>query len=445
MNNAPLFPRKVLCLHCMDGFVVKGRCTRCGRPATDAERSPDALPFGCQLNGRYQIGRVLGHGGFGITYLAWDYRGRRRVALKELYPSRMERSPDGQSVVVSPELQPFFQHAKKRFVDEARVISSLRREPAIVNIYDYFETNNTTYYAMEFLEGADLQHVFIQNKGVMTWQQLEKPVESVMQGLAILHGHGLIHRDISPDNIFICSNGDTKLIDFGSVRREDAGHFTAFLKDVYAPPELFLTNGNQGFWTDTFSLCATLYYLLSRGTLPSKVYERSASLKSSGKDSLVPLSAFNPSAPPRVVEAIMYGLNLDDTKRFRSIDEMHAALFGVSRQSSSTAGVEIRCLHGQFAGRHFFVPEGSYITLGRGEGTNTIGYPVNPQEAPGISRRHCVFFAGKGGRLFVQDQNSRFGTYVGGKRIQPQQWVEVKAGLSVRAGDEEFAFFNAKA
>lgn len=435
-----------LCLNCMEGYIVGGRCNHCEKPNTDEGRPPHALPFGYSLKrGRYLLGRVLGNGGFGITYLAWDNAGRRRIAIKELCPGSADycqRDPTNNMVVINPEKRQFFQHVKRRFVDEARLLSYLRDDPDILDIYDFFEANGTAYYAMEYLDGMDLQHMLARNGRALSWQQLEQPMYHVLRGLGTLHGHGLIHRDISPDNIFVCNNGKAKLIDFGSARREDADHFTTILKAVYAPPELFLSNGNQGFWTDTFSLCATLYYLLNGGELPVKVFDRSIGLDAKGVDPLKPLSQFKPNAPAYVVNAVMRGMSLDIEARFKSVEEMQNALFPGRRASRSEGGCTIVCTHGRFMARRYTIPAGKYVTLGRGEGTNTIGYPDNPQLSPGISRRHCVFFADREARLYVQDQNSRYGTFVNFQRIPPMSWVEVKKGQKITVGGEEYALID---
>ena len=429
-----------VCLHCMKGFVVGGRCRICGKPSIDIARQPNTLPFGYRLvtaQGRcYQIGNVLGIGGFGITYLAWDAASSRPVAVKELFPNRLSRNMTTMEVKASPEQQAMFQHFKRRFMDEARIISYLKNEPEIVNIYDYFETNGTGYYAMEYLQGMDMQH-WLEKKGApMTWYELQSPVKQVMRGLKALHGYGLLHRDISPDNIFGCNDGVVKLIDFGSVRNANADHFTTVLKRGFAPLELFMEKGNQGFWTDTFSLCATIYYLLS-GKLPAQVYDRLPQIKEKGVDPLVPISQYAPNLPPYVAKAIMYGLQLDETKRFQNIDEMHSAFFPeVSREQRPARVIRLNCVGGLYTDKWIQIPLGGYISLGRG-GSNGISYPA---DTPGISRRHCVFYAHNSGRLFLQDQESTNGTYLDNRRVEPMKWYEIRPGHVVRIGREIFTW-----
>ncbi len=431
------FGRRTRCLHCMKGYVVNGRCQFCGKYNRDPEREQGVLPFGYQLRQRYVIGRVLGRGGFGVTYLAWDNAQQRRVAVKELFPTKATRASDGLTVVMAKSLEDYYAKLRERFVGEARMIGELRSESAILNIYDYFEANQTGYYVMEFLEGRDLRSLFKAQNGVMSWQSLERPVKDILDGLEVLHKRALIHRDISPDNIFVCSDGKTKLIDFGSMRRGDAMHYTVILKADFAPPEQFLAHGNQGPWTDTYSLCATLYYLLSGGKRLKSAESRFASLSLDGEDPLPPLSSFSPNAPDYVVEAIMHGLKLRETERFQNVEEMRKALFPAAETRNSA----LRCVRGRFSGRSFPLRMETFVPLGRGAGNRSgIEYPENPQQAPGISTRHCVFYLDRNGRLFVQDLHSRFGTFVNGQKLQPGNWERLLPGQYVQVGGELFAF-----
>ena len=428
-----------ICLHCMSAYVVDGVCRNCGKPPTDENRSPNALPFGYRLqtprNRLYLIGRVLGEGGFGITYLAWDQAGRRPVALKELFPNRFSRAAN-MELNVEPNQLSLFLHFKKRFLDEAHIISSLRNEPRIVNIYDYFELNGTGYYTMEYLRGTDMQHWIMRKQAPLTWKELESPILQVLKGLSVLHGYGLIHRDISPDNIFVCADRQVKLIDFGSVRSANADHFTTILKQHYAPPEQLLADGNQGFWTDTYSLCATIYYLLS-GRLPAQSYNRVAAVKTGGTDPLVPLSQLNTAAPDYVLRAVMHGMNIDESSRFQNVEEMRSALFPGTQREKSRPGSVIECVNGVYKGRHFVVAAGSYASLGRGEGSNAIPFPAN---TPAVSRRHCVLYTHPSGKLYVQDQESRYGTFVDRRRIPPGRWIPLNPGQTFSIGNEQFVF-----
>lgn len=429
-----------LCPNCMAGFLTNGVCSRCGKAVSDIQTLPFALPPGYRLaNGRYYMGRVLGHGGFGVTYLAWDSKSRTRVAIKELFPGgSVTRSQSDCRVHVNKGRENYFQHIRVRFKEEAQTLSYLRAHPEIVNVYDLFEALGTVYYVMEYLDGENLDSLLKRYGNSISWQHLEKPVWETIQSLRILHGHGLIHRDISPDNIFVQRQGETKLIDFGSVRHYNNTHFTTIFKDSFASTEMFLTNGRQGAWTDTFSLSATLYYMLSRGRLPAKAPDRVASRQLSGSDPLVPLDRFSPAAPVYVINAVMQGLSLNIDQRFKDVETFQKALFPNAVIYGRSAPHGIVCVRGQYRGKNFVLPQERVVMLGRGKNGNMIAYPDNPQLAKGISRRHCAFYVDGKGVLYVQDQNSRYGTYLDGKRLAPSVWYQVTGRQAIAVGDEEF-------
>lgn len=146
------------CIHCMQGVVLRGVCTSCGKPETeDAQRPINALPVRYLLGQKqYELGRVLGSGGYGITYLAWDQKGERRVAVKELFPAHaVRRGENGRDVVVTQGQQQYFQHVKQRFCEEAQALYGLKNVPEVIDVYRLFEENGTAYYVMEYLEGMD--------------------------------------------------------------------------------------------------------------------------------------------------------------------------------------------------------------------------------------------------------------------------------------------------
>lgn len=423
-----------LCQNCMAGYVVNGICNRCGKPAGDSDRPPEALPLGFRL-GRYFLGKVLGHGGFGITYLAWDTYTNSRVAVKELYPIGVV-TRDGKSGVlrVKRGAESYYNHIRKRFKEEALTIVQLRAHPEVIKIFDLFDSFGTTYYVMEYLDGEDLSKL-LRRTGAITWQKLEKPVWDALQILKILHGHGLIHRDISPDNIFVQRCGDAKLIDFGSVRSERAGHFTEIFKAEFAPVELFLANGKQGYWTDTFSLSATVYYMLSGGKLPKQATARLSAVAQGHSDPLIPLGDFSPSAPEYVINAVMHGMAIRIEDRLQNAAEFQRAFFPNNILAQPTVRHDMMCTRGRFYGKMFSLPVGRVVTLGRGMNSNLIAYPQNTQ---GISRSHCAFYVDANGITYIQDRKSKYGTYLGGKKIAPLTWYRVLNGQPIAVGEEEY-------
>lgn len=425
---------KNLCPNCMAGYLNNGVCSSCGRRVFDEARSADALPLGFHLKD-YILGRVLGKGGFGITYLAWDNRRNIRVAVKELFPnSYVERNRTGfvSLKIRDKDTTDFFQHVCKRFQEEAELVKNLSSYPEIIRIYDAFQDLGTSYYVMEYLDGMDLS-MWCARLGHVTWSQLEKPIQDTLQSLRILHRNGLIHRDISPDNIFLLRNGSTKLIDFGSVRSEHAPHFTTILKKEFAPWEQFTPNGDQGAWTDTFSLCASLYYMLSGGEKPVRADIRYEDWKTKGKDLLVPLKVFSPAAPAYVIDAVMKGMSIPLDARFRSVDKMKSAFFPASEIPFSGSRSLI-CIGGLYAGRIEELSPGRGLSLGRGTGNN-IFYP---DETRGISRKQCEIFVDLNGVCYVRDLRSRFGTFLNGQRLRPMEWTRIRENQVLTIGADSY-------
>ena len=265
------------CQSCMMGTYVNGVCSHCHRrQKSAAARDPSALPLGLVLHQRYRLGDVLGRGGFGITYAAWDLCQNLPVAIKELFPKQdVRREGDGKTVAVLRGQEAYFAQISQRFSQEATLLLKLQENRSVVRVYRLFSENNTVYYVMEYLDGLDL-NAWLQQHGPMPWARLSGIIAAVLDALEALHTVGLIHRDLSPDNIFLTRDGTVRLIDFGSVRAyEDSSHFTVFVKKSFAPWEQYQTNSAQGPWTDIYSLCVTMYFALS-GKLPPMASERRA-------------------------------------------------------------------------------------------------------------------------------------------------------------------------
>ena len=251
-----------LCTNCLTGTLRNGVCTYCHKRIHEIPKNPaNALPARYMLGSQYYLGKVIGNGGFGITYLAWDCIEQRRVIVKELYPRQdVQRDQAGRTVIPLKGQEDYYRKLKQRFKEEAEILYSFRHEPSVMNVYRLMEDNNTVYYSMEYLSGFDLK-TYMEQQGKLGWPQLSGYIRKILYTLQILHGQGLIHRDISPDNIFLTSVMDAKLIDFGSVRNYNSGQgLTTILKQVYAPVEQYFTNGAQGPWTDIYALSVTMYH-----------------------------------------------------------------------------------------------------------------------------------------------------------------------------------------
>ena len=217
-----------------DGASV---CPHCGFCAEE-EQPFLALPMGTLLNGRYMTGKVLGVGGFGITYLCYDLTLEIKVAIKEYMPSSLAtRHSDKYSVALTGRGQEDYQNGMERFLDEARILAKLQNTPNIVSVQNYFKENNTAYFVMEYVEGMSLKAYIASQGGKIPYDQALTILLPVMHALTQVHALNLTHRDISPDNIFITARGESKLLDFGAARSSavEKKSMSIILKHGYAP------------------------------------------------------------------------------------------------------------------------------------------------------------------------------------------------------------------
>lgn len=277
------------------------------------------LPAGFRLRGNrgavYTIHRVLGSGGFGVTYEAYTANGQR-VAIKELFPSSLTvRAPDGTVAPVGDSGQ--FNKMMESFHKEIGVLYKLNNAGNFVKIYDYFYANNTAYYAMEYVEGDTLKE-YIKKHGTMDPVQWEQPFLQLMQDIGYLHANGVIHRDIAPDNIKITAGGSLKLIDFGLARPYMMKQgMTVNLKPGFAPLEQYQSHG-QGTYTDIYALAATMYYCFTGKVIPD-AYERKI------QDRLAVPGGLGIPLPYQQEQALLRALAVDYRQRFQTMQEFAAA------------------------------------------------------------------------------------------------------------------------
>lgn len=241
-------------------------CPHCGFDIHAYRQDPIALKLGSVLNQRYMIGGVIGKGGFGITYLAYDLKLDKKLAVKEYYPVGLAlRNPDTTRVSVSNEKseEPFRNGAEK-FYNEAKMVARFNGNTNIVSVYDFFYENDTVYFTMGYLEGETLKS-YLQHSSITEGQAL-KIMQDISSALMVTHSNRILHRDISPDNIMICEDGSIKLIDFGAARQvmaEQSQSLSVILKQGFAPLEQYQKKGRQGAWTDIYALGATIYNALT--------------------------------------------------------------------------------------------------------------------------------------------------------------------------------------
>lgn len=283
------------------------------------EKNSYSLQRNTGLIGRYVIQEVLGQGGFGITYLGIDKLYGNKVAIKEYYPQKIAmRKAQYEDVVTvtSIEEKNNYDKGKKRFLDEAQVMARFNKNEGIVKILDFFEANNTAYIVMEYLEGITLKQ-YLGKYGVLQFRNLIEMMLPLLEALIEIHSQGLIHRDISPDNIMVQHNGKLKLMDFGAARDyTESGNksLTVILKPGYAPPEQYQTHGVQGPWTDIYALCATIYKCLT-GITPPDAIARVMDDKFKEPDQLYG------KLSPDIKKILWKGMNIFPEERYQDIGE----------------------------------------------------------------------------------------------------------------------------
>ena len=296
------------------------------------EENLHCLRKGTRLIGRYIIESVLGQGGFGITYLGIDELHEKKVAIKEFFPqgivTRNIEYQDTVTVTFVGEKENY-EKGKERFLKEARTMAKFSKDKGIVKALDFFEINNTAYIVMEYLEGVTLKQYLAENKRIDA-EDLVELLVPLIEALDEIHSQGLIHRDISPDNIMVLPDGRIKLMDFGAAR--DYTEFgekslSIVLKPGYAPPEQYQTHGVQGPWTDIYALCATMYKCIT-GENPPDAIERVMD------DHLKKISAFGIPVLPQIEEAIIKGMSVAANDRYQNVGDFCEDLYGGYEENS---------------------------------------------------------------------------------------------------------------
>jgi len=322
---------ETLCLGCMDSDEVDVNCPKCGRAAEWKPESALHLPPGIKLRDQYLIGRALGHGGFGITYLGWDTDLARKTAIKEYMPNGVAGRASGATAVTpfSANTQIEFEWGLEKFMDEARVLARFHNHPGIVSVITFFRANGTAYLVMEFLDGTTFEDFLKRRSGRITWETAMRVINPILDALSAVHAEGILHRDISPDNIYLTRTGQVKLIDFGAARNalgQKSRNLSIILKEGYAPEEQYRTSGMQGPWTDVYAVGATLYHALT-GRIPPPALDRQAEA-TDGKDPLVPPTQMGVALSPEAEAALMKSLAIRAQDRFQSVQDFKLGLAG---------------------------------------------------------------------------------------------------------------------
>jgi TPR repeat protein len=312
-----------LCLNCFGVRRPEAPCERCGwRGKAEADVDGQLAP-GSVLQNRYVIGQPLGRGGFSITYRGWDTRLQRMRAVKEYFPAGVVTREGSQSrVSIVSGQSGLYSDGIQKYLAEARVLARFEGHPCIVFPTDFFEENATAYLVMEYLQGETLRQYVIRNGGRIPYEHAVYYLTPVLRALATVHAADMLHRDVSPDNVFLTVENETKLLDFGAARQRLGGQsaaMTVIIRDHYAPPEQYSETGRQGTWTDIYAFAATFYYALTGESPPS-------ALSRLMNDDIRRPSELGASVPLAAEAMLMRALSIQPRDRPQQIDEVLHAL-----------------------------------------------------------------------------------------------------------------------
>lgn len=331
-----------LCMGCMQEFDRPAAfCPYCGFNESQYNKPDNSLPLREIVNGKYLVGKVLGIGGFGITYVGWDFYQSKKVCIKEYFPRQIAvRSTSGStyyeqlSVSVQYTMEPgqytssptreqrAYAKGLEAYIKEAEILSKFYLMPGIVSVRDFFYGNKTAYIVMEYIDGINMKHYAKAKGGRLMPSEVFSLLKDVLKTLNEVHKKNIIHRDISPDNIMVASNGKAKLIDFGAARAYDNNEKVSIqLKQGYAPIEQYSKDGNQGPWSDVYSMCASIYYLLTGIRIPN-AKERQE------KDTVQLLQVMGVPISEERDMAIRKGLSIEPENRYQTIAELFKDLYG---------------------------------------------------------------------------------------------------------------------
>lgn len=329
------------CPNCMKALPSHDDvCPACKFDVAGYEEKANCLKPFTVLQNKYMIGRVIGVGGFGITYIGWDLNLQTYIAIKEYFPdsfaSRDASNANGATQVIANESKiEVYNKGLKRYVEEAQNLSRFYQLQGIVSVKDFFYENGTGYIVMEYINGINLKQYLKNRGGTIDEATVLTLMKPVLESLYEIHKAGLVHRDISPDNIMVDNSGKIKLIDFGSARGKSAETektYTVILKHGYAPSEQYYAKGKQGPWTDIYSLCATMYKMLT-GSIPPNSVERMEN------DEYKAPSALGINVSQRTEYVLSKGLAVKAADRYQDIGQLLTDLYGTAPIAATVPGM----------------------------------------------------------------------------------------------------------
>lgn len=286
-------------------------CPLCGYIKDTLPETSVHLKPGSVLSERYIIGRVLGYGDYGVTYIGWDAKLEQKVAIKEYLPCEFSTRVSGQNKasVISGSGGEQFIAGLNRFIDKAKKLSQFQKEDGIVRVFDCIAENDTAYIIMEYLDGESVSDR-LKRESIIPDRESISLLKPVINALSEIHDSGMIHGNISPDNIVITTDGRVKLIGFGDTHPSSVtqNSISSSIIPGYSAPEQYV-GGTQGPYTDVYSLGATMYKMLT-GTTPPEASERQAYIGRKKRDPLVGLRKIKPTISPVTEAAVLNALNL---------------------------------------------------------------------------------------------------------------------------------------
>ncbi len=383
------------------------------------------LPEGTLLGNRYIVKSVLGIGGFGITYKAFDTLKQKICAVKEFSPSGLAyRSPgETQMRIYSSAAASYYQHGMMRFLEEAEMLKRLENVPAVVQVEECFQENQTAYFAMEYLDGTNLKKVIMAAGNAISGDDIIWMIAEVGTAMGIIHRTArILHRDISPENIYLLKDGRVKLLDFGSARQQtmdERQEFSVEFKHGFAPPEQYSRTGKQGFYTDVYALASTCYYALTGVRVPD-------AMERLGEKNYVPLKELRPDMDSRISDALDRALMLDYRQRTQTMEEFVEGIRpGWSWEPEENEEVSqpellkkrqpyLEITAGADAGVRWKLPANTEIKIGRSPKQSNIILDGDHR----VSKVHCsLVYEDETGDFLLKDL-SRNGVFVNGERLE---------------------------
>lgn len=459
-----------ICPKCM--AALQGRVCRCGFVAEPNSDYAMALPNYILLNNRYILLGVIGAGGFGVTYRALDLTTKQVCAMKEYVPAGVAiRRPDGLLCADSGAKNGIYQHGKFRFMEEAYMLQKLNYMPSTATIRDCFEENNTAYYVMDFIQGRTIKEILVR-QGRMDLAPALNVLCSVAEALDQIHRTAhIIHRDISPENIMLTSNGEVKLLDFGSAKFEAKRaheNFTVVLKSGYAPPEQYTSDADkQGPHTDVYALVSTFYYMVTGIKIPS------AMARCNGA-TYTPLAEIM-GAPRELSDAVDRGLQLSRQMRTGTcrqlLEELSVPIYQLPKSPEPIPPTDIRArvenrqrqvlasqqkqprqpVSGSVRREQSGTATGAWIAIQIDKTSRTVStLSLRPNRiyrlgrdrnadivvpVQLISKTHCyLYFDAKSGAFAVKDV-SRNGTKLGNRPLPKGRFCTIPAGSALNLSE----------